>query len=67
MAKKAIRPIRSEADYDAALADIESYFDNEPKRDTSEADRFDLLARVIEDYEKKRWPIGPRAARLKIR
>jgi HTH-type transcriptional regulator/antitoxin HigA len=59
MAKKVIRPIRSEADYDTALADIEHYFDKEPKLGTPEADRFDLLALVIEDYEKKRWPIDP--------
>src|SRR5690242_10611563 len=59
MAKKLIRPLRSEADYDAALADIERYFENEPKPGTAEADRFDLLALVIEDYEKKHWPIEP--------
>jgi hypothetical protein len=34
MAKKAIRPLRSEA-------------------------RFDLLALVIEDYERTNWPIDP--------
>jgi len=59
MAKKVIRPLRTEADYNAALADIERYFDNEPKVGTDEADRFDLLALVIEDYEKKHWPIDP--------
>src|SRR5437764_8933296 len=59
MAKKIIRPLHSEADYDVALADIERYFENEPKPGTPEADRFDLLALVIEDYEKKHWPINP--------
>jgi HTH-type transcriptional regulator/antitoxin HigA len=59
MAKKMIRPLRSEADYDAALAEIERYFDSEPKPGTPEADHFDLLALVIEDYERKRWPIEP--------
>ena len=59
MAKKMIRPIHSEADYDAALNAIERYFENEPKPGTSEADRFDLLALIIEDYERKRWPIEP--------
>ncbi len=58
-AKKVIRPLRSEADYDAALDEIERYFDNEPKPGTPDADRFDLLALVIEDYERKRWPIDP--------
>ncbi len=31
MAKKVIRPIRTEAEYDEALEEIERYFDNEPK------------------------------------
>ncbi len=31
MAKKMIRPLRSEADYEAALDEIERYFENEPK------------------------------------
>jgi HTH-type transcriptional regulator / antitoxin HigA len=55
----AIRPLRSEADYDAALAEIERYFDEPPKPGTPAADRFDLLALVIEDYERKVWPIEP--------
>jgi HTH-type transcriptional regulator/antitoxin HigA len=59
MAKKAIRPLRSEKDYDAALAEIEQYFVKPPKRGTPDADRFDLLALVIEDYERKAWPIDP--------
>jgi HTH-type transcriptional regulator / antitoxin HigA len=59
MAKKMIRLLRSEADYDAALKEIERYFENEPKPGTSEGDRFDLLALIIEDYERKRWPIEP--------
>lgn len=59
MAKKMIRPIRSEADYDAAIEEIERYFQDEPKPGTPEADRFDLLALTIEDYERKRWPIQP--------
>ena len=59
MAKNAVRIIRSEAEYETALAEIETYFDKEPKRGTPEAERFDLLALVIEDYEKKHWPIDP--------
>jgi len=59
MAKKVIRPLRNRADYDAALTEIERYFDHEPKAGTSGADRFDLLTLVIEDYERKNWPIDP--------
>lgn len=56
---KSIRPIRNEADYDAALKEIEIYFAHEPKDGTPEADRFDLLATLIEAYEREHWPIDP--------
>lgn len=52
-----IRPLKTEADYEAALAEIEGYFENEPEIGTEAADRFDLLALVIEAYEQKHWPI----------
>ena len=58
-ANRPIRPLRSEADYETALDLIERNFDNEPAPGTPAADRFDLLALVIEDYENKRWPIEP--------
>lgn len=58
MAKKVIRPLRSDAEHKAALAEIERYFEREPKLGTPAADRFDLLALAIEDYERKRWPIA---------
>ena len=54
-----IRPLRNEADYDAALADIQRFFADEPKLGSEEADKFDLLALVIADYEARRWPIDP--------
>lgn len=54
-----IRPLHSESDYDAALKEIEAYFEHEPEPGTPEADRFELLALVIADYEAKHWPIDP--------
>jgi HTH-type transcriptional regulator/antitoxin HigA len=54
-----IRPLRTEADYDAALETIEGYFVNEPEPGTPDADRFDLLALVIADYERRQWEIEP--------
>lgn len=54
-----IRPLHSEVDYDAALEQIERYFETEPAPGTPEADSFDLLALVIADYEAKHWPIDP--------
>lgn len=52
-----IRPIRTEADYDAALKDIAQYFEHEPQAGSPEADRFDVLAAVIGAYEDRHWPI----------
>ncbi|PWC34198.1 XRE family transcriptional regulator [Azospirillum sp. TSO35-2] len=54
-----IRPLKTEADYDWALREIEPYFEQEPEPGTAEADRFDLLALVIERYEDEHWPIDP--------
>ena len=54
-----IRPIRNEADYDRALAAIQVFFDNEPEVGSPAADRFDVLAALIEAYERKHWPIDP--------
>src|SRR5438046_1504868 len=65
--EKMIRPIRTEAEYDEALEEIERYFENEPKPGTQNADRFDLLALIVEDYERKRWPIEPPEAIEAIR
>ena len=59
MARKVIRPLRSDAEHKAALAEIERYFEREPKPRSAAADRFDLLALVIEDYERRHWPIEP--------
>jgi HTH-type transcriptional regulator/antitoxin HigA len=54
-----LRPIHSEADYDAALAEIEQYFDNEPQRGSAEGDRFEILLALIGAYEQARWRIDP--------
>jgi HTH-type transcriptional regulator/antitoxin HigA len=65
-----IRPLRTEADYDGALAEIERYFENEPEPGSPEADRFDLLALVIGDYEDRHWaieaPEAPEALRERM-
>lgn len=59
MAKKVIRPLRSEADYKAAVDEIERYFDHPPKPGSPDTDRFDLLMLIVEHYERERWPIDP--------
>jgi HTH-type transcriptional regulator/antitoxin HigA len=50
-----IRPIRTEADYDAALARAEALMDAE--EGTPEADELDVLATLIEAYEDKHYPM----------
>ena len=52
-----VRPICSEADYDAALIEIAAYFEREPGPGSVEADRFDVLAALIKSYEDEHWPI----------
>lgn len=54
-----IRPIRTEADYDAALREIDQYFEHEPEPGSAEADRFDVLAALIGAYEQEHWRIDP--------
>ncbi len=54
-----IRPLRSEADYDAALAEFETYFDHEPEPGTPEGDRFELLGMVIAKYEDEHHQTAP--------
>jgi len=50
-----IRPIRTEEDYEAAIARIEVIFDAEP--DTPDGDELEILASLVEVYEKKNYPI----------
>ena len=52
-----IRPIKTEADYDAALAEIERLFAAEA--DTPDGDQLDLLTTLVEAYEAHRYPIAP--------
>ena len=50
-----LRPIRTEADYEAALAEIERLFDAAP--DTPEGERLDVLATLVEAYETQHYSI----------
>jgi HTH-type transcriptional regulator/antitoxin HigA len=50
-----IKPIRNEADYEAALQEIEALFDAKP--DTPEADRLDVLVALVEAYERSHYAL----------
>ncbi len=50
-----LRPIKTESDYNNALAEIESLFDAEPN--SPECDRLDILTTLVEAYEQQHYPI----------
>ena len=50
-----LRPIKSEADYQKALERLEQLFD--ASIGTPESDEADILGLMVDDYEKKHYPI----------
>ncbi len=52
-----VKPIRTEADYQAALADLEMVWG--ARSGTIEGDRLDVLATLIDAYESEHQPINP--------
>ena len=50
-----IRPIKTDADYRAALNDIENLMMAEP--DTIEGEKLDILVTLVEAYEAKLFPM----------
>ena len=52
-----LRPIRGEADYEAALKEVERLWG--AKSGTPEGDRLDVLATLIDAYEAQNFSIDP--------
>jgi HTH-type transcriptional regulator/antitoxin HigA len=50
-----IRPIKTDADYKAALKEREGLFDAKPN--TPEGDRLEVLTTLVEAYEDKKYTI----------
>lgn len=50
-----LKPIKTEADYRQALAQIEQLF--EAELNTPEEDHLEILTALVEDYEEKHHPI----------
>ena len=50
-----IRPIRTEADYEAAVAEIDRLWGAE--LGTDDGDKLDILATLVEKYENAHWPM----------
>ena len=53
-----IRPIRTDADYKAALKEISALMEFDPELNTPEGDRLDILATLVQAYEAKHIPIA---------
>jgi HTH-type transcriptional regulator/antitoxin HigA len=52
-----IRPIHTEDDYRAALADISALMESDPAPDTPDGDRLDILATQVQAHESRHFPI----------
>lgn len=50
-----IKPVRTETDYQEAQAEIDKLFDAAPG--TPEFDRLDVLATLVQAYEKEHYPV----------
>jgi HTH-type transcriptional regulator/antitoxin HigA len=53
-----IRPIRTDKDHRAALAEIEKLWG--AASGTPEGDKLDVLVTLVETYEERRWPLKSR-------
>ena len=53
-----IRPIRTDKDHRAALAEIDKLWG--ASIGTREGDKLDILVTLVETYEERRWPIKSR-------
>lgn len=52
-----LKPIRTEAEYVAALKEISSHLD--ASVGSKEAEMLDRLSSLVEEYEMEHYPIGP--------
>ncbi len=54
---KALKPLRTEADYEAAIVEIEALWG--APADTPKGDRLDILATLVDAYENEHYPMDP--------
>jgi len=57
MNTRPIRPIRTDADYRQALAELSTGFNREPAPGSAEGDRFEVMTTLVEAYEARHFPI----------
>src|SRR5436305_257472 len=54
-----LRPIRTEKQYETALAKAYRLMQRDPRAGSVEADELDVLAMLIERYETEHYPVAP--------
>jgi HTH-type transcriptional regulator/antitoxin HigA len=54
---KSLKPIKTEADYEAALEEVERLWG--ARIGTPKGDRLDILATLIDAYESEHYPMDP--------
>jgi HTH-type transcriptional regulator / antitoxin HigA len=54
---KELKPIKTKADYEASLAEMEHLWG--ARSGTSEGNRLDIMATLIDAYENEHYPMDP--------
>ncbi len=49
----------NESEYQAALANISQFIDNEPDPQSEDGQRFERLLMLVQAYEESHYPISP--------
>lgn len=52
------KSIRTDTDYERALAEIERLIDTNPSEGSEDANKLEILALLVQDFESKRFPVG---------
>lgn len=50
--------LKTDDDYKDALREVSPYFDEEPALNSPDGERFEMLCLLIEEYEKKHYPVS---------
>jgi HTH-type transcriptional regulator / antitoxin HigA len=59
--ERVTRVLRTEADYDAAVEEVNRLLENNPRKGTSAFDRLELLSVLIEVYDDEHYPMGDKS------
>lgn len=53
-----VRPIRSDDDYKAMLAQVSALIDRDPAPDSPDGERLEVLGLLVQAWEEEHYPIG---------